>query len=160
MPFLVTCLIQQYSPHCLGSRREKMSSRVPLSFRIGTDEPEIRFVNQSGRLKCLSGFLVHHSNFRKFATLFIHKRQQLIRRTGVAGFDFGQDCRNVVINGVAANPFLLTPKRYQKRSLDAATRCQLRCCDTSWNQQSQMRRDHSRGVLPVPLERRCESQKV
>src|SRR4051812_2516390 len=78
-----------------------MPAAVPPRI-AGADEPEIRLVNQRGRLERAVSPLAIHALRRELAQLVIHQRQEFTGGPGIAGVDRFEDSRDVGHGGGGA----------------------------------------------------------
>src|SRR5262249_945711 len=91
VPLLAPGMLHQDAAHGLGTGGEEMAAMVPLVAVGGADEPEVGFVNESGRLQGVAGRLVGQAGRGKAAELVLAPRQQLRGSVGIALFNGGQD---------------------------------------------------------------------
>ncbi len=88
--------IDQDSSHRFGRGSKKVPAILPLWLVCRSDQSEIRFVNESGGLKCLTRSFVCHSCFSEFTQFAIDERKQVGRGLPIARFYRNQDMRYVV----------------------------------------------------------------
>src|SRR5262249_43518817 len=81
--------------HGLGGRGEEVASAVPGAARVRVDQPQVRLVNQGGRLQRLAGRFVGEFVRGELTQRVVDQRQQLLRGGRVALLDGGQDARDV-----------------------------------------------------------------
>lgn len=81
--FLAASVLDENAAHgfCRGS--EKVAAAAEM---LITNEPQVRFVHESRRLKCLPRFLVRQVPGGEAAQLFVHQGQQLDGSLGIALF--------------------------------------------------------------------------
>ena len=82
--FLTACLLDQNTPHGLGSGGEKMATAVPvwlvlpgLTSGVG-DQTKICFVNECGSLKGLPWLFLSQPLSSQLTQFMINQRQQLL----------------------------------------------------------------------------------
>src|SRR5262249_62420836 len=68
------------APHGLGGGGEEVTAAIPGLRGVGTDKPQIRFMDERGRLKCLPWLLLGQLLSGQLAQLVIDQRQQLLPR--------------------------------------------------------------------------------
>ena len=67
-------LVHQNPPHRFSRGGEEMSPAVPVLRLLDVDEPNVRIVDERGRLQGLSRFLVRHLRRGEFAQLVLDQR--------------------------------------------------------------------------------------
>src|SRR5262245_18428680 len=72
-----------------------MTASVPVPRRFPADPPDVRLVDQCGRLERLSVVLLSHPGSGEPAQFVVDERKQLRGGLGIAGTDRGQDLRDV-----------------------------------------------------------------
>ncbi len=91
-----TGAIDQDSPHRLGGRGKKVPATVPMLGAVPTDQPQISFVDQRGRLERLSGLFFCHPLRGKAAQFAVDERQELLGSLRIALVKGGQDAGDFV----------------------------------------------------------------
>ena len=61
-----------------------MAAVLPAGGRGGFDEPQIRLVDEGGRVQGVARGFLRHPGGRQFAQFLVDQRQQLLRGVGVA----------------------------------------------------------------------------
>ena len=69
--------VDEDAPHGLGGRGEEMASAVPVRAVVGTDQPEVRLVNQGRGLERLAGLLLGQLLGGQLAQLVVDQGQEL-----------------------------------------------------------------------------------
>jgi len=78
-------IVHQDAPHGLGRCRKEVALVLPRLFTLTTDQPQIRFVYQRGRLQRLARLFLGQLGSRELPQLVIYQRQQLLRCRRIAG---------------------------------------------------------------------------
>jgi hypothetical protein len=87
-------LLDEDAAHGLGGSGEKVTAAVPALERDPAHEPQVRFMDKGGGLKCLPRFLLGQSVGSELAQFLVHQRQQLPRSGRIALLDVIQDAGN------------------------------------------------------------------
>jgi hypothetical protein len=88
-------MVDEDAAHGLGRRGEEVNSSVPGLLRVGPDELEIRFMDQSRRLQGVARPLAGEALGGQPEQLLVDERQELLGGVGVSLLDGRQDARNV-----------------------------------------------------------------
>src|SRR5262249_34920384 len=94
-PALVPGAVEQDAAHGLGGGREEVPAGVPGRPPAGPHQPEVRLVDEGGRLEGLTRGLLGHPGGGELAQLVVDEREQVGRGLGVAGPDGRQDLGDV-----------------------------------------------------------------
>lgn len=87
--------LDQNPSHRLGSGGEEVATTVPLLRVSRPDEPQVRLVDQGGRVERLTGLFVAQPLGRQATQLVVHERQQLARGPRLAPRDRIENARYV-----------------------------------------------------------------
>src|SRR6185295_13328094 len=88
-------IVHENPAHRFSRRGEEMGSVIPFPL-IVAGEPQPRFVNEGGRLKCVARRFRRHFRRSEPAQFLVNERQQFIRRTCIALPGSIQDLREIV----------------------------------------------------------------
>jgi hypothetical protein len=88
-------ILDQDAAHGLGRGGEEMAATVPWLVCVAPDQPQIRLVDQGGRLQRLPRLFVGQTLPRESAQLVVDQRQQLPRGVRIACFDCAQQFGDV-----------------------------------------------------------------
>src|SRR5262249_30679086 len=93
--------VHQNPAHRLGGGGKKVPTAVPTVSVVGIDQPDVRFMNQSGGLQCLARLLLRQPSGGEFAQLVIYQRQELLGGSRIARIDRVQNLGDFVHRSAA-----------------------------------------------------------
>ena len=80
-------ILDEYSPHRLGSGRKEMATRVPVLSHVYIYQPHVRLMHQRCGLERLVRLLLGHLRSSQLAQFLVDERQELLGGRGIAGFN-------------------------------------------------------------------------
>jgi hypothetical protein len=86
-PTPVAGAVDQYPPHRLRRRGEKVSLAVPMSARVAPNKPHIRLVHQRCCLERLAGQLAREAMVCKATQVIVDEREQMLGGLRITSFD-------------------------------------------------------------------------
>jgi hypothetical protein len=94
--WIATGAVDQDAAHRLGGSGEEVAAPAPVGRLPFADQPEVRLVDQGGRLEGLAGLLLDQPGGGQFPQLVVDQGQQLARRLRVALLDRRENAGDVV----------------------------------------------------------------
>ena len=93
--FSSPCLIHQNPSHGLACGGKKVPAAVPVPGFVRIDQPDVSVMHKRCGLQCLTRLLLSHSSRRQLPQLVVHKRQQLLGRRRITGFDLRKNLSDI-----------------------------------------------------------------